>query len=510
MKKLFAALKSAPKRTAALAVVAAAVFVPAALYAWGPDRPTFTLEKPAPYVTFNSMTNNQKHGDERNFVQIRNASDNGKFGENVDLTPGKEYEVYVFYHNNAASNLNDAAHDYKGIAQNAFMRVQMPASVTAGQNARVTGFVGASNAKPAQVWDEAYGKNTSTGDVALRYVPNSAKITNLGATNGQSIDLNKLTSATGTPLGYDKLDGKLPGCNEFSGYVTYRFKVDQPNFEVQKTVSASGQNQYQEQVTAKPGAEVEYKIKYKNNGTTAQNNVSIRDKLPAGVSYVANSTMYSSSKTGNQWAKVDSNDVVTRGVDFGAFAPGGALYVKFKAKIVDNDKLEKCGVNTLINTATAETPNGGKSDTANVVVTKECQPPVEKIKACNTETGKIEEVEKGKENTPPYTTDLSKCEEKPPVEMVEACNTETGKIERVEKGKENTAPYTTDLEKCQPKPPVTPEEPETPVTPEQPTPEQPVTELPTTGAADTIVSFVGLGSLIAAASYYVASRRALN
>ena len=89
MKKLLAALKRAPRRAAGLAVVLAAVAVPAGLLAWGPDRPAFTLENPADYVTFNSITNNAKHGNEFNFTQIRNATDGGQFGEHVDLIPGK-------------------------------------------------------------------------------------------------------------------------------------------------------------------------------------------------------------------------------------------------------------------------------------------------------------------------------------------------------------------------------------------------------------------------------------
>ena len=204
MKKLFAAIRRAPKRAAALAVVAAAVLVPAALFAWGPDRPTFTMANPAPYVTFNSITDNPTHGDERNFVQIKEASAaNSTYGENVTLTPGKEYEVYVYYHNNASSNLNDENSQFKGIAKDAFMRVQMPATVAAGEKARFTGFVGASNANPAQVWDEAYG--TSASAVALRYVPDSAVIHSNGAVNGKKLPNNLYT--TGTPLGYDALDG---------------------------------------------------------------------------------------------------------------------------------------------------------------------------------------------------------------------------------------------------------------------------------------------------------------
>ena len=71
MSTLTSLIRRAPKRLfAAVAVIAAAIIVPAAVLAWGPDRPTFTIEQPANYVTFNSITNNPVHGDERNFVLL--------------------------------------------------------------------------------------------------------------------------------------------------------------------------------------------------------------------------------------------------------------------------------------------------------------------------------------------------------------------------------------------------------------------------------------------------------
>lgn len=452
MKKLFAAIQRAPKRAASLMVIAAAVIVPAALFAWGPDRPTFTKANPAPYVTFNSITDATPHGDERNFVQIKEASaSSATYGENVTLQPGKEYQVYVYYHNNAASNLNDAAHNYKGIAKDAFMRVQMPASVKAGEKARITGFVGASNANPGEVWDEAYG--TSASNVSLRYVADSAVIHSKGAVNGKKLPNNLYT--TGTPLGYDALDGKLPGCNEFAGYVTFNFKVDQPNFEIQKQVSKAGENKYSEEVKALPGEEVEYKIQYKNTGTTQQNNVVIKDKLPAGVTYVNNSTYLSNSHTGSKWVAVTDNNVTARGINIGAYAPnGGNAYVKFKAKIADNSKLEKCGLNTLVNTATAETQNGSKSDTAKVTVSKTCEETPDECK-------------------PGIPTGDERCEEK--------------------------------TEECKPGIPAGDERcEETPTTPETPK------ELPKTGAGDDLLALIGASSLIAAIGYYIASRRAIG
>jgi len=447
MKKLIAAIKRSPKRNALLAVVFAAVMVPAALFAWGPDRPTFTMEHPAPYVTFNSITDNPQRGDERNFVGIKpDTAPNSSYSQNTALQPGQNYDVLVYYHNNAASNLNDAAHNYVGIAHGAFMRVQMPATVNAGQQARVTAFVGASNANPQQVWSEAYG--SASGNYALTYVPGSATIYNWGATNGSKMPDSLYT--TGAPLGYDKLDGNLPGCNNYSGYVIFKIHVDQPNFEIQKTVSKAGTNQYAAQVSAQPGDEVEYKIQYKDTGTTQQNNVLIKDQLPAGVTYENGTTQIATSATNGQWTATNDG-VTTSGINIGSYAPGGNAYLKFKAKIANNDQLAQCGLNTLVNTAEADTANGSKSATATVTVTKTCETP----------------------NT------------------VQVCDQTTGQTITVDVKDQNKYKPVGDVA-CQPTTPTTP------------------TELPHTGASDSIIALIGAGSLVAAIGYYITSRRALN
>ena len=52
------------KKLAFAAAVAIGVLgTTAAVLAWGPSRRTFTMEHPAPYVTFNSITNNPNEGD---------------------------------------------------------------------------------------------------------------------------------------------------------------------------------------------------------------------------------------------------------------------------------------------------------------------------------------------------------------------------------------------------------------------------------------------------------------
>lgn len=56
MKNLFSKLRYTPKRFAITAALMVASTTTALAFAWGPDRPTFTIENPAQYVTFNSIT----------------------------------------------------------------------------------------------------------------------------------------------------------------------------------------------------------------------------------------------------------------------------------------------------------------------------------------------------------------------------------------------------------------------------------------------------------------------
>ncbi len=374
MKKLFAAIARAPKRSAAVLMLAAVAIVPAVLLAWGPGRPLYTVENAAPHVTFNSITNNQRVGDETNFVRIRELAPNTTFGDDVQLQPGKTYEVMLFYHNNAKSELNTKiGPDGKpvGIARNTMARVQMPGRLDAGATATITGFVSADNATPKEVWDNARG--VSANAVALRIVPGSAKIASSnGAVNGKPLPNELFT--TGTHIGYDKLDGVLPGCNEFSGYITYQFVVDQPNFTIDKQISVDGGKTWAESAKTTPGSTVQYRLIYKNTGTVQQDNVILKDELPAGVSYVPGSSQIANSATGGAYKATVDGITGSGGYKIGSFAPNGNNYFKFSAKIADNDKLAKCGDNTLTNKVITFTDNGSKSDTADVTVPKECKP----------------------------------------------------------------------------------------------------------------------------------------
>ncbi len=360
--------RRAPKATtAAVAMIAAAVIIPAALFAWGPSRPTYTIEVPADHVTFNSITNNPSHGDERDFVQVREATAaNETYVNSIGLTAGHEYVVSIYYHNNAASNLNASG---VGVAQGAYVKTQIPAVVAnGGSGTALNGYVGASNSNPTEVYDDVTFTNNSGGDMALRFVPGSATIHSFGAVNG--LAMGDSIATTGTPLGYDSLNGTLPGCNQYAGFVTFRVKAEQPNFTISKQVHKTGVAGWKETDAVNPGESVDFLITYKNTGTTDQSDVTIEDVLPAGLTYTPGTT-FLANNTNPNGIKVSDN-VTKGGINIGNYGAGAMAYVKFAATVAANDSLATCGVNTLTNTATGKTNNGSKADTAAVTVTKTC------------------------------------------------------------------------------------------------------------------------------------------
>src|SRR5438105_4384731 len=135
---------------AAGVVIATGVVGAAAVYAavqFGPDRPTFTWAHPADHITFNSITDNPDSsvGDERTFVSARDAASSDKltYSKNLTVKDNEEVVVRVFYHNDAASNLNL-------VATNTKVRVLLPTGTS--KTPQIAGYISADNATPSMVW----------------------------------------------------------------------------------------------------------------------------------------------------------------------------------------------------------------------------------------------------------------------------------------------------------------------------------------------------------------------
>lgn len=357
-----------PKRsTAVLSIIAATLFVPALLNAWGPARTTFTVAQPADHVVFNSITDNPVVGDERQFVGIKDNTNTaaGGWQNSVVAQPGHEYLVRVYIHNNAAANLNL-------VAQNT--RVTAALSTATGKSVPITAYVSADNASPQKVWADV--SLTSAQDFNIAYVPGSAMLyNNVTGQAGRGVS-DSIVNPGGALVGYQSNDGKIPGCFQYAGYLTFKVKAQfaptsTADFTVAKTVSKHGANQWVENYTAQPGETVDYLLEYKNTGTVVQNNVMVSDKLPAGMTYVAGSSVLGNPTNPGG---VKTNDGVTSGgLNVGGYNPGQNAWIIFSAKVPSEAALA-CGTNAFTNTENVETDYGSKSDTAVVTVNKTCAP----------------------------------------------------------------------------------------------------------------------------------------
>lgn len=351
----------------AVAVIAATSALVA--FAWGPSRTTYTMAKPADHITFNSIVDNNKEvGDERYFVSASeytgDASKN-HWTDSTEVENGKEYVVRMYVHNNAASNLNL-------VAENVRAYVVLPTDTST--SITVNGKISSSNANPTTVWDQTTFKSKNGEKFNLAYVKGSAKYYNTKDGKLRTFNLdtanNDLFTNKGMLLGYDKMDGKIPGCSEYSGYVTFHVKAQfaaKPALEITKEVKILGTDTWSEQVKAKAGETVRYRIGFKNTGNTTLKNVTIRDILPEGLTYVKGTTTI--FNTAHPKGVTLSDNIITdNGMNIGDYNAGANAWIYFNAT-VDKAVSEKCSNSLLRNVAQASGGQGtAKEDTADVLV----------------------------------------------------------------------------------------------------------------------------------------------
>lgn len=368
---------------AAATVVATASMAPAAVFAYGdttynyypnPGRPTYTIEDINNgdidnIITFNSIEDYsdimQGHiKDERNFVGAMKKSDydNGTASawnsNTINVVDGETYKIRMYVHNN-----NRNGQDANAIAEGVKATFSLPTTV--GKSLDVTGYIDSTNATPDRYWDEVTFK--SDEDFYLEYVDGSAIYKNHIKTF--NLPDNIISNESTAYLGYEELDGKIPGCYDFEGEVIIEVKVHKSvTSKLAKTVRIKGSgNEFTESVNAKIGDEVEYQIEYVNLLNETVNNVTIRDILPDNMEYVEGST-YLYNYHYQDGVRLRDNTVTTSGINIGNYESWGNAFVLFTARVV-NDNLA-CGNNQLVNWANVTVNNTvtGKDDASVFVV----------------------------------------------------------------------------------------------------------------------------------------------
>lgn len=191
---------------------------------WGPqERNTFTWANPASYSVFNSITDNPGVGDERNFFQVRNADSDDYYSDEIDVTAGNEYELYVYYHNNASSLTN-------AVAEDVALHVIGPGSLKKGETGTFYGVIKSSNADPKVVWDAAFLH--AIDNVKITYIRGSAILHSYGETDGDKLDVDSVFGQGALFSPNKDTPGVIPSTEEGSrGYITLRIKAESTDGE---------------------------------------------------------------------------------------------------------------------------------------------------------------------------------------------------------------------------------------------------------------------------------------
>lgn len=388
----------------------------AAASAWGPERTTFTMENPATYPTFNSITNNPTIGDERDFVRVGEINaDVTDLTNEIEVVPGRQYLVYIYFHNNASATFNDSAHNHSGVAVRSRMASSFSTVLTPQNKGTITATITADNTNPASVWDEA-SMTTQTEKVLMHYVAGSAKIYNDWAANG-SVMPSSLFTETGTLIGLNALNGVIPGCEEYHGIVSYVLQAEELGGSIDKSVSKDGTT-FGESAILAPGEEATYELAIVNTGDVALTNAVVKDSLPEGLTLVPGSVQLRANESAT-WDQL-SDEIFNNGYNLGTIGTGNTVYIRYK---VTAGTGFDCTGTELTNDASLTYDSdqaSGETKEDSVTITaksNDCEEPEIPLDTCETNPG----LEGCQNKTCATNPEMEGCQELPntgPVEVV--------------------------------------------------------------------------------------------
>ena len=278
-------------------ILACCILSPTKVHAWGDNgggRKSYTLDEVnsgvlGDSIVFNSISDSVI-GDEKNFVGARENTgindgvNNVWCGNEITVEDGKEYLIRIYVHNNSPLGLD-------AVSENTRVAFNVPEE--SSKRIQINGYIYSDNATPSEYWD--YVDFVSDHTFHLEYVYGSAIIENNGFAskiNGGAKALSDeiVTAATskhGVAIGYESLDGKVPGCYTYTSYIAIRVKVVYDyEFSIETGVRRSEMDNWHDKIKARDGDQMEFRIDYTNTDSEPQRQVIVQNVLPQGLTFL--------------------------------------------------------------------------------------------------------------------------------------------------------------------------------------------------------------------------------
>ena len=370
-------MRKTTKFALCLVVLLCLILSPKMAYAWGDSdggRPSYTTDEVnngalGETITFNSISDNPAlGGDEKNFVGARQVDSGSEVwnANTIAAEDGERYYIRMYVHND-----NPGGND--GVARDTTVRFDVAKG--SGTEVEVQGFITSSNASPAEYYDSV--RFTSDTAFHLEYVPGSAFIENNGiaANGGMGLSDEIVETETGVLIGYDALDGNLPGGYPYVAYVGIEVKVVYDySYTVDMQVRPAGETDvaWQEEISAKVGDEVELQIAFQNLETLSVADVMAKTVLSEGLEYVDGTMMLYNSAHPQGFTFEDGAVLFFDGINTGGYDSNSNFYLRFTAKVVDTGL--SFGENTLVSWGQVRIGSGLKQDSVSVVVRNDLLP----------------------------------------------------------------------------------------------------------------------------------------
>lgn len=342
-------------------------------YAWGDSdggRPSYTIDDinnrgvlgPAGVnaknqkgypgkIIFNTISNSVI-GNEHNFVGARentgiNAGANNVWeGNKIQVEDGKTYIIRLYVHNNNPNGTDATAED---------VHVSFSIPGTSSRSVEVNGFITSSNATPSKYWD--YVDFISDVPFHLEYILGSALLENNGIGAGGLQLSDDIIAPEGILIGYDALDGRIPGCYQYDAFISVEVKaVYDYGFSVENElrILESEDDTWSTETVAHVEDTAEIRITYINHDEIPHSDVTLSSILPPGLEYEPQSTVLYTMNNGKITETSLSQDSIVVpevGLNIGTYEPGAYAQIYFRVKVVDKGLFD--GQNILINGAKA-------------------------------------------------------------------------------------------------------------------------------------------------------------
>ena len=297
-------------------MLAFALLIPMPAYAWGDNiggRDTYSLQEVNEgalddTITFNSISFQDSDytwykettgedlpsgiiTEEVNFVGARMVGENQGAqnvwnGNEIKAIDGGFYYIRLYAHNNNPG-------EYDAVAEDTKVSFNIPQESAA--SIRVNGYITSANAYPSEYVD--YVDFVAGQPFHLEYVYGSALLENNGIGTDGGIQLSDDIAASGSGgvlIGYDELNGRVPGGYEYASYITIMVKVVYDYsfaLDTQVRLAGSADESWQKEGDAEIGGTIEFQLTYENTDDLTQEGVVIRSMLPNNLEYVSGSTV---------------------------------------------------------------------------------------------------------------------------------------------------------------------------------------------------------------------------